>query len=104
MYGSDDSKLAAFLQHFEEAKFACWRELIQAVREHYPECKEQLITPIWDTGDKLLRLHVTRAVDPNSAEDVEIFQKLVHRPNTQGKDWELQALLRVAQRRGLPVE
>ena len=101
LYGSNDSKLASFLQHFEGAKLHCWRELVQAIREHYPECKEQLITPIWDTGDKLLRLHVIRAADPECDEDVVIFQKLVQRSRPQKDDTELQALMRVAERRGL---
>jgi len=101
LYYSNDPKLAAFLKHVEESAIDCWPELIREVREHYPECKEQIVTPIWDTGDKLLRLHVIRAADPESEEDVAIFQRLVQRPNTRGDDWELQALMRVAQRRGL---
>src|SRR2546421_85506 len=104
LHGNDDSKLAGVLQHFEEAKLDCWRELVQTVRGDYPECKEQLITPIRDTGDKLLRLHVIRAFDPECEGDVAIFQKLVQRPNTRGDDWELEALMRVARRRGLSME
>ena len=104
LYRSTDPKLAAFLKHVEEAVTDCWLELIREVREHYPECKEQIVTPIWDTGDKLLRLHVIRAADPESEEDVAIFQRLVQRPNRRGNDWEQQALMGVAQRRGLFVK
>ncbi len=68
LYGSDDSKLAAFLQHFEGAK---------------------------------LHWHVIRAADPECDEDVVIFQKLVQRSSSRKDDTELQALMRVAERRGL---
>lgn len=103
LYRSTDPKLAAFLKHVEEAVTDCWLELLQEVREHYPECKEQIVTPIWDTGNKFLRLHIIRAADPESEEDVAIFRRLVQGPNTHGDDVELHALLRVAQRRGLSV-
>jgi len=60
--------------------------------------------PIWDTGDKLLRLNVIRSLASDRDDETKIFQRVVQRPNTQGNDWELQALVRVAQRRGFPVE
>jgi len=82
----------------------CWSDLVQEVREHYPEYKEQLLVPIWDTGDKLLRLNVIRSLASDRDDEAKIFQRVVQRPNTQGNDWELQALVRVAQRRGFPVE
>jgi len=37
-------------------------DLIQEMREHYPEYKERLLVPIWDTDEKILRLNVIRAL------------------------------------------
>ena len=51
LYESDDPRLIAFLRHFERAKLDCWAQLLQEVREHYPECKERLLVPIWESGD-----------------------------------------------------
>lgn len=104
LYVSDDPKLSAFLQHFEKAMFGCWPDLVPEVREHYSEYKEQLLIPIWDTGDKLLRLNVIRALAPDRDDEVQIFQRIARRPNRRGRDWELQALMRVAKRRGFAVE
>jgi len=62
----------------------CWSDLVQEVREHYPEYKEQLLVPIWDTGDKLLRLNVIRSLASDRDDEAKIFQRVVQRPNTQG--------------------
>lgn len=101
LYVSDDPQLVGFLQHFEKATLGCWPDLVPEVREHYSEYKEQLLIPIWDTGDKLLRLNVIRALSPDRSDELEIFRRIARRPNTRGRDWELQALMRVARRRGI---
>ncbi len=104
LYVSDDPQLGAFLRHFEKATLGCWPDLVLEVREHYPQYKERLLVPIWDTGEKILHLNVIRALAPDRDDEVKIFQHVIRRPNTRGKDWELQALMRVAQRRGFAVE
>lgn len=101
LYVSDDPQLGAFLRHFEKATLGCWPDLVPGVREHYPEYKEQLLVPIWDTGEKILRLNVIRALSPDRSDEVEIFRRIAQRPNVQGNPWELEALMRVARRRGI---
>jgi hypothetical protein len=101
LYDSNDPKLQSFLQHFERTIHGCWPDLWPLVRESYAEYKQQLLTPIWDTGEKMLRLGVILALAPDHSDEVQIFQRIAQRPDTRGKDWEMRALMRVAQRHGL---
>ncbi len=100
LYDSNDPKLQGFLQHFERTLHACWPDLWPLVRESYSEYKEQLLTPIWDTGQKMLRLGVILALASDRSDELEIFRRLAQRPNMSGNPWELEALMRVARRRG----
>src|SRR5437588_13075947 len=104
LYGSNDPKLQSFLQHFERTLHACWPDLWPLVRESYAEYKEQLLTPIWDTGEKMLRLGVILALAPDHSDEVQLFQRLAQRRDVGDKPWELDALMRVARRRGLSTE
>lgn len=104
LYDSKDPKLQRFLQHFERTIHGCWPDLWPLVQESYAEYKEQLLTPIWDTGEKLLRLNVIRVLAPDRDDEVEIFRRIARRPNLNGNPWELEALMRVAQRRRLAIE
>jgi hypothetical protein len=101
LYDSKDARLQSFLQHFEQTIHGCWPDLWPMVRESYPEHKEQLLTPIWDTGEKMLRLNVIRALSPDHSDEVEIFGRIAQRPDVQSNPWELEALMRVARRRGI---
>ncbi len=104
LYDSKDPKLQSFLQYFERTIHACWPDLWPMIRESYSEHKEQLLTPIWDTGEKMLRLNVIRALAPDRSDEVGIFRRIAQRPNVRGNPWELEALMRVARRRGLSAE
>jgi hypothetical protein len=101
LYSSNDHRLQSFLQHFERTTYGCWPDLWPLVRERYEEYKEQLLTPIWDTGEKMLRLGVILALSPDRCDELDIFRRMAQRPNLSGNPWELEALMRVARRRGL---
>ena len=104
LYVSDDPQFGAFLGHFEMATWRCWPDLVQKVRKRYPEYKEQLLVPIWDTGEKMLRLNLIRALASDREDEVKLFQPIVQRPSIYDNGWELQTPMRVAKRRGLAVE
>jgi hypothetical protein len=101
LYTSHEPKLEMFLRHFDTNHIDCWTELMQMVHTHYPEYKERLFTPIWNTGDKLLRLNLIRLITPDHEDEVDIFQRIIQRPDLRGDPWELEALLRVARRQGI---
>ena len=41
-----DEKLDAFLHYFESAPGDCWPQVVNELREHYPELKERLVMPL----------------------------------------------------------
>jgi hypothetical protein len=96
-----NTQLQPFLAQFEAGAIGCWSELSQEVRDRYADYKEQMLTPIWDVGNKILRLNLIRALNPEREDEVAIFQHLIQRPDQHGDPWELEALLRVARRRGI---
>jgi hypothetical protein len=49
----------------------------------------------------MLRLAIILAVAPDHSDEVQIFQRLAQRPNRGGSASELDALMRIARRRGL---
>ncbi len=101
LYDSPDPALQDFLQHFERSLHGCWPDLWPLVRERYTQYKEQLLTPIWDTGEKMLRLGIILALAPDRADELELFQRLARRPDPSDKPWESEALMRIARRRRL---
>jgi hypothetical protein len=76
--GTDDPKLAEFIKRVNRAEGDCWRQLALEVRENYPEYKERLVTPIWQTGDPLLRLNLVRALDINVNDERAMMIKFIN--------------------------
>src|SRR6202043_1118154 len=81
LYDSKDPQLQSFLQYFERTIHSCWPDLWPMIRASYAEYKEQLLAPLWDTGEKMLRLNVIRALAPDHSDEVEIFQRIARRPD-----------------------
>src|SRR2546427_3788579 len=92
LYRGRDVKLAAFLEYFDRASMDCWPEVVKELREHYPELKERLVIPIWNTQDKLLRLNVIRAIDFERKDEADLLQKLVRRTDAATDTPELHAV------------
>jgi hypothetical protein len=76
LYKSKNEKLRAFLKHFDATPAACWTDVVKEVREHYPELKAQLIAPLWNSGDRLLRINLLRGADPAQPDEVALLQKV----------------------------
>lgn len=99
LYDTKDIKLQQFLKHVEETPLDCWPELVELVRTQYPEYLDRLVTPIWNTGDKLLRLNLIRNAEPSQPDERKMVQKLVRQLRPETDTVELQAIIREA-----PVE
>ncbi|HET7187587.1 MAG TPA: hypothetical protein VFI52_05505 [Gemmatimonadaceae bacterium] len=76
LYKSKNAKLRAFLAHFDATPAACWPDVANEVRTKYPELKAQLITPLWNSGDRLLRINLLRGADPSQPDELALLQKL----------------------------
>ncbi len=93
LYRSSDRKLRDFLRHVEELPGDCWPELVQEVRDKYPDYKERLAIPLWETGDKLLRLNLIRAANPALKDETDLLRKFVRRADPQEDMHELRAVV-----------
>jgi hypothetical protein len=113
LYRSRNKTLQAFLRRFEESESDCWDDLAEAVRTGYPELKTKLATPLWDTGDKLLRLNLLRLADPDQQDEVALLKRFTGKLDPVRDVPEIRTLARIdnpdvlgrlAKVRGLPAE
>ncbi len=93
LYRSRERSVRDFLSHVEETEQDCWPELLALVRTRYPAIKEQLVVPLWTSGDQLLRLNILRAVDATQADERAILQRLLGRIDPRQGEMELRAAI-----------
>ena len=112
LYRSRDQKLRAFLEYFDESPPDCWADVVETVRSAYPDLKAKLATPLWNTGDKMLRLNILRHGDPERPDELELLKKLTTKLDPAGDAPEIhtiarsdspELLRRLARKRGLPA-
>jgi len=99
LYATKDAKLRQFLKHVDDTPLDCWPELVEFVRTQYPEYLDRLVTPIWNAGDKLLRLNLIRNAELSQPAEKKMAQKLVRQLRPETDALELRAVIRDA-----PVE
>jgi hypothetical protein len=113
LYRRTDPKLQAFLKHFEESSLECWPELVDEARTRYSEYVELLVMPLWNTGDKLLRLNLVRQADLKKTQEADLLAKLVQRARPTTEVHELRAIAEsrdkkllklISRKRDLPPE
>src|SRR5213594_4063258 len=79
LYRSKDAKLRKFLKYFDDSPMDCWPEVVKKARSDYSEYMEQLVQPLWQTGDKLLRVNLIRYADLSHKNEFELLAKLSHK-------------------------
>jgi hypothetical protein len=93
LYDSADPKLKTFLEMLDDPR-QCWPELVAASRGVYADIKAKLVGPILETGDKLMRLNLIRAADPNRADEVGLLSEFIKTSDPQRDEIELQEIAR----------
>ncbi len=73
LYRSSNPQVRDFLRRFENSSAACWEELADVVRLEYPDLKETLVRPLWDSGDKVLRVNLLRLADLRQDDEAELY-------------------------------
>ena len=91
LYQSRDAKLQEFLRRIDDPR-ECWPELVDACRRNYPEYIKQLVDPLVNAGDKLLRLNLIHAADVQKETEVELLRSYVKRSDPQADEIELRAV------------
>jgi hypothetical protein len=92
LYGGD-AKLRGFFEHVDASPIECWSDLAMLVRTRYPEYLEQLVLPIWNSGDKLLRLNLIRAAALDRPAELELLARLVPQLHGEQDEPELRAVV-----------
>jgi len=77
LYRSKDAKLRQFLAHFENVRTDCWPELTAEMRDRYPEYLDVLVQPLWDSGDKLVRVNLLRLARLDDKRERALVDKVI---------------------------
>jgi len=88
---SDDPRVVAFLQRVQTAPGACWAELVEECRNRLRDQVRILFAPLWQSGDKLLRVNLIRAADPARNDEVELLLGAVRACDAMRDEPELRA-------------
>lgn len=92
LYKSKDAKLRDFLKHVETEEQDCWSKLAKRLRANAPEIFGQIVAPLWDSGDKLLRVNIVRHLDPSRKDEHDLLTKLSRRLDPRSDAPELAAI------------
>lgn len=94
LYRSRDPKLRDFLKHVETEDQDCWTKLSKRLRASSPELLEQIVEPLWNTGDKLLRVNIVRHLDASRKDEHDLLTRLSRRLDPRIDAPELAAIAR----------
>ena len=93
LYDSKDLKLAPFLRLLDAASADCWPQLLAECRKNFGNYKAKLADPIWNTGDKVLRLNLIRSADLTLPDEAAILHKYVAKCDPKRDALELRAFV-----------
>jgi hypothetical protein len=88
---SRDEGLRRFMATFDALPNDCWPQVIALVREEYPQYLERLATPLWNSGDPLLRVNLLRYADPSRQDEAEWVDRITARLDPERDGYELSA-------------
>jgi hypothetical protein len=73
IYNKPDLRLQRFFAAFDKSTSECWPALVALARARYGNYKATLASPLWNSGDKLLRLNLIRAADLNQPDELRLL-------------------------------
>ncbi len=93
IYEKPDPRLRRFFAAFATSAGECWPTLVALARADYANYKVTLASPLWNSGDKLLRLNLIRAADLNQPDELKLLVQFTGtcKPATDGP--EIRALI-----------
>lgn len=93
LYRSKDAKLREFLKYVDGLSKECWPEAVKKARSDYSAYIPQLVEPLWQTGDKLLRVNLIRYADLSRKDERELLGRLSRNLKAQEDGPELSAIV-----------
>lgn len=94
LYRSRDPNLRAFLKHIDTAAPDCWVKLAEKLRAEHPQLLEPIVAPLWNSGDKLLRVNIVRHLDPSRKDEHDLLDRLARKLDAKDDGPELVAIAR----------
>ena len=103
LYASRNDKVRDFLKYFDDNPELCWDELIKVFREQYYDLFPQLIPPLADTEDKLLRITLIRKADLKKRQELNLVKKSIKKAKPEADEPELLNIAKLGHK-GLTTE
>lgn len=93
LYTREDAHLQAFLKHVDDTPSECWREYVALFRRKYYDLFDQIVPPLVNTDDKLLRVTLIRWSDLNQRKERAALRDLIRCADPVHDRPELNAIL-----------
>lgn len=103
LYDSKKAKLRAFLKYVDHHPEQCLDEYEKEFRENYYDLFDDLIPPLFDTDDKLLRILLINRIDVKKRKERNLLKEFVKTANAIEDERELIAIAK-RQHKGLAEE
>ena len=102
-YASRNARLRAFLADQDEHPERPLEDVLASIRMDYPDLFESLVSPLFETQDKLLRVTLIRNADVNSPKDLRLLKAFIRAADPTEDEPELLAMAHLGHR-GLTAE
>ena len=103
LYRSKKSSVRSFLKYIEDNPLDCWDEAIKVFRKRFYDAFDDLVPPLLDTDDKLMRLIVIRRLNVNKRKELDVLKRLAKELDAQDDVLELKAVALVRNKSVLSV-
>lgn len=88
-----DEKLRRFLHAFDALPNDCWPQVVALVRKEFPEHLQQLALPLWNSGDKLLRVNLIRHADLSRKDEADLVGRWATSLDAERDGYELSSVI-----------
>jgi hypothetical protein len=93
LYSLKDPHLQAFLKHIDDNPQQCWDDYVDLFRREYYDLYNQLIPPLFNAGDKLLRVKLIHRADFKRRKEIEAVRAFIRDADPIAHRPELNAIL-----------
>lgn len=95
LYESQQPEVKAFLAFFEQHPELCWDEMIAAFREKHYRAFAQVVPPLLDIDDKLLRLALIGRADLQRRQELALVKTFIQQADPVNDERELLMIARM---------
>ena len=93
IYRIHNARLQEFLKYFDDTPLECWNEYVPLFRKKYYEFFDQLVVPLFQSRDKLMRTVLIRQANVRRPRELAFLEEFVQRADPLEDQPELKAVL-----------